>query len=597
MRTPAVRRKLWVTAAVALAALVGVTVWALTRTGPEYADLSEVVAQAQAGHASSATISPSGPSVEIVTTDGATLRAYYPSGYADTLTSTLLDAKVPTRTSPPPSTTADMLWSLAAGVLPLLLIMGFFMWALRSGALGGGIASMRGGRGDSGQIPDTRFSDIAGADEAIAEMRELVDLLAHPQRYDAVGARPPRGALLVGPPGTGKTLLARAVAGEAGVPFFPIAGSDFVETFVGVGARRVRDLFDAAKDAGVAIIFIDEIDAVGRARTGLEMGGDTERDSTLIAMLNEMDGFTSTRIIVLAATNRPDVLDPALTRPGRLDRQVVVPLPDRRGRERILDVHLRTVAAASDIDVDSLAARTPGFSGADLARVVNDAAIAVARRDGTEVTTSDLADAVSTVALGRARTSAMVSDSDRRITAWHEAGHALAAMLEPHAADPVEASIIPRGAAGGATWMGGTDDMFLSRSAAQAQLVVSLAGRAAEKLALDGDYTSGASSDLAGATRLATAMVTSYGMDGPLAHIDLSGPAGSSEAGADAYRRIGALVDAASDRADLLLGAHVDALASLAGALLEQETLDAAGLRAAAGLGPGTPPTEGRVPR
>jgi cell division protease FtsH len=386
---------------------------------------------------------------------------------------------------------------------------------MKSGGLTGSIGKFSGKRGQQiGDVPSTRFEDVAGADEALTEMAELVEFLKDGDRFTRVGAKPPRGALLVGPPGTGKTLLARAVAGEAGVPFFALAGSDFVETFAGVGAKRVRELFDKAREVGSAIVFIDEIDAIGRVRSsGSVSGADSERENTLVAMLDQMDGFdTDHRIIVLAATNRADVLDPALTRPGRLDRQIQVPAPDRRARTAILGVHTRAKPIRDDVDLVSLARRTPGMSGADLAQVVNEACMEAARRT-QDVVDSDCFDAaVATVALGRARTSALVTDFDRKVTAWHEAGHTLAALLLPDADDPVQVSIVPRGPAGGVTWMSGNDDIFLTRAKALADLRVSMAGRAAEEILLDGEYTQGAHGDLDAATRRALAMVTKYGM-------------------------------------------------------------------------------------
>ena len=365
---------------------------------------------------------------------------------------------------------------------------------------------------EQGKIPSDRFSDVAGIDEAVAEMKELVDFLKEPKRFEKTGAKPPRGAVMTGPPGTGKTLLARAVAGEANVPFFAVTGSDFVEKYVGVGAKRVRELFAKAKKAERAIIFIDEIDAVARKRSNDTSNGSSESDNTLIALLAEMDGFTGTHVIVLAATNRIDVLDPAILRPGRLDRKITVPLPDRRGRELIIKVHAEGKPLASDIDFEMIARRTPGMSGADLANLVNEAALEAARANRDIITGNDFAQAIETVAMGRARVSAVVSEADRALTAWHEAGHTICAHLQSEADDPVAVSIIPRGDAGGVTWMSGSDDLFLSKEKALARIVTAMGGRAGEELHLNGSYTQGAYGDLQSATELALTMATKYGM-------------------------------------------------------------------------------------
>jgi cell division protease FtsH len=323
----------------------------------------------------------------------------------------------------------------------------------------------------------------------------------------------PRGFLLVGPPGTGKTLLARAVAGEAGVPFYSAAGSDFAEMFVGVGAARVRDLFAKAKKTG-GIVFIDEIDSVGRARHGAAGSGvSEERESTLNALLVEMDGFgKEDNIIVIAATNRPDVLDPALLRAGRFDRQVTVASPDRKGRTSLLELYAKSRKIDENVDFVSLARRTPGLTGADISNLVNQAAIEAARHRRQIIEQSDLDEALATVVMGRARKSAVVTDRDRLVTAWHEAGHTVAALVQPDANDPVQVTIVPRGPAGGVTWMGDNDDSFMTRSQAEAQLVVALGGRAAEEILLDGDFTQGASGDLQSATSLAVRMVSQWGM-------------------------------------------------------------------------------------
>jgi cell division protease FtsH len=363
-----------------------------------------------------------------------------------------------------------------------------------------------------GGIPATRFSDVAGCDEAIFDLREVVDFLKDPERFTRLGAKAPRGFLLYGPPGTGKTLLARAVAGEAGVPFFATAGSDFVEIYVGSGPKKIRALFAKARKADKAIIFIDEIDAVARTRSAGPGNSSQEHDNTLIALLAEMDGFTASNVVVIGATNRLDSLDPALLRPGRMGSKISVPNPDRRGRHAIIDVHTRNKPLAADVDLGLVAARTPGMSGAELDAIANEAALEGVRRELDEIDAACFDSAIATIAMGRARTSALVTAGDRTITAWHEAGHAVLALVQADSPDPVSVSIIPRGAAGGVTWMSGSDDQFMSRSTARARLAVALGGRAAEEALLDGEFTQGAYSDLTSATRLAADMVHRYGM-------------------------------------------------------------------------------------
>lgn len=547
---------------------------------PESVPLSEALAAVDDGDVRSAELGEGSGQVLLVLTDGSRLVAGFPGAYADELTADLVDAGVEVDTVPLEAP------GLLDSMLPLLVmvaLVGGLVWGVRSGALSGvrGLKGTRGKQVDG--VPAARFSDVAGCEEAVTEMKELVEFLKDGERFTRVGAKPPRGALLVGPPGTGKTLLARAVAGEAGVPFFPLAGSDFVETYAGVGARRVRDLFDKARESDGGIIFIDEIDAIGRARSEGpgHSGADTERENTLISMLNEMDGFdTDHRIIVLAATNRADVLDPALTRPGRLDRQIQVPAPDRRGRTRILEVHAKERPMADDVDLVSVARRTPGMSGAELAQVVNEACMEAARRGLTQVGADCLDAAVATVALGRARTSALVTEHDRRITAWHEAGHAVAALLIDDADDPVQVSIVPRGPAGGVTWMSGNDDMFLTRRRALADLRVAMGGRAAEELLLDGEYTQGAHGDLDSASRRALAMVSKYGMT---RHGYLLVDDDTIRMGGDVAVEVRAvaeeLLSDAHEEAFALLSTHRGLLDAVAEALLEAENLTLAQLQ------------------
>ncbi|MGJ7439769.1 ATP-dependent metallopeptidase FtsH/Yme1/Tma family protein [Aquipuribacter sp. MA13-6] len=563
---------------VAVAAAVGVQ-----QGRPDAAEgvpLSQAVDAVEAGEVESALLDEGAASVVLTLTDSSIITADFPDAYAGTLTEQLVAAGVEVETDP--LRAPGLLSSLAPLLVMVALVVGL-VWGVRSGALTGA-TRMRGRRGKQvDAVPSARFSDVAGCDEAITEMRELVEFLRDGERFTRVGARPPRGALLVGPPGTGKTLLARAVAGEAGVPFFPLAGSDFVETYAGVGARRVRDLFDRARDSDGGIIFIDEIDAIGRARSEGpgHSGADTERENTLVSMLNEMDGFdTDHRIIVLAATNRADVLDPALTRPGRLDRQIQVPAPDRRGRTEILAVHARSRPMADDVDLVAVARRTPGMSGADLAQVVNEACMEAARRDLAVVDAGCVDAAIATVALGRARTSALVTDFDRRVTAWHEAGHTVAALLLDDADDPVQVSIVPRGPAGGVTWMSGNDDVFLTRGRALADLRVSMGGRVAEELLLDGEYTQGAHGDLTAASSRALAMVTKYGMS---RHGYLLVDDDTVRMGGEVAREVREVAEEllreAHAAATALLTGHRALLNAVAEQLLEAENLTLAQLR------------------
>jgi cell division protease FtsH len=503
-------------------------------------------------------------------------------------------------TAEPPKTGPGLLESLITGLLPLLLFLALLMWLFRraSGA-GGAIGAF--GRSRARRIePATErvtFDDIAGIDEAKAELAEIVDFLRHPQKYRRVGGRIPRGVLLTGPPGAGKTLLARALAGEAKVAFFSISASEFVELFVGVGASRVRDLFDQAKTAAPAIIFIDELDAIGRSRAGAIGGfggGHDEREQTLNQILTEMDGFDpSLGVIVLSATNRPEVLDPALLRPGRFDRRVAVQPPDTAGRRAILDVHTRSVPLHPGVDLDALAATTPGMVGADLANLINEAALMAARRGHDDVWMSDLTDALEKLILGTERR-ILLGPAERERTAYHEAGHALVGMLTP-GADPVrKVSIVPRGQALGVTLSAPEADRFsYSRSYLTAKLAVALGGRVAEELVF-GDITTGAEEDIRQLTELARNMVTRWGMSdavGPIAVTTPEGPPtwpAPAEAAPETLElvdtEIRRIVDDAHHAVTALLAEHREALDRLARALLEHETLDEAQARAAAGL-------------
>ncbi len=476
-------------------------------------------------------------------------------------------------------------------LFPFILILGLFIF-LMTQMQGGGGRMANFGKSKAKTVdrdePSVTFDDVAGANEALEELGEIKDFLSEPAKFQAMGAKIPKGALLFGPPGTGKTLLARAVAGEAGVPFYSISGSDFVEMFVGVGASRVRDLFKQAKENAPAIIFMDEIDAVGRHRGAGMGGGHDEREQTLNQLLVEMDGFDATTgVVLIAATNRPDILDPALLRPGRFDRQIVVDRPDLEGRKKILGVHARGKPLAEGTDLDVIARRTPGFTGADLANLVNEAALLTARRGLVEIATDALEDAIDRVIGGPERKTRLMGDDEKRTIAYHEGGHTIVGHALPHA-DPVhKVSIIPRGQALGWTLSLPTEDKYLvSRGELIDQLAMMLGGRVAEELTI-GDYTTGASNDIAKATATARDMVTQYGMSellGPVKLGDADGqpflgkelahrPDYSPEVAKEVDREIRALLDQAHDEALEILAANRAVLEELADALIEHETV------------------------
>jgi cell division protease FtsH len=488
--------------------------------------------------------------------------------------------------------TGPSFWeTLVFGFGPTLLFLVLLFWLFRRLAAGGGglgsFTSSRARRYDEAAAERVTFADVAGIDEAKDELAEVVDFLRNPARYSALGGRIPRGVLLSGPPGTGKTLLARAVAGEAGVPFFSMSASEFVEMIVGVGASRARDLFAQAKKAAPAIVFIDELDAIGRSRAapGAGLGGHDEREQTLNQLLTEMDGFdSSTGVIVIGATNRPEVLDPALLRPGRFDRRITVQPPDRLGRELILRVHTRAMPLADDVDLGRLASTTPGMVGADLASVANEAALLAARRKHDQITMSDFTDSLERIVLGAER-KIVISTPDRERTAYHEAGHALAGMLNPHA-DPVrKVSIIPRGVALGVTFSSPEADRFSNDERyLRAKIEVALAGRAAESLVY-GVVTTGAESDIRQLTQIARAMVGRWGMSERLGPVELLpdenhatlGPAldGISEETRQAIdREVHRIVETALRDVTTLLREHRSQLDALAHALMDHETLD-----------------------
>ena len=473
----------------------------------------------------------------------------------------------------------------------MILVFLFVMTQQTQGGSGRGVMNFGKSRAKIA-TPDSKkvtFNDVAGADEEKAELEEIVDFLKLPARYIEMGARIPKGVLLVGPPGTGKTLLAKAIAGEAGVPFFSISGSDFVEMFVGVGASRVRDLFQEAKKNAPCIVFIDEIDAVGRQRGAGLGGGHDEREQTLNQLLVEMDGFgVNEGIIMIAATNRPDILDPALLRPGRFDRQIVVAAPDVKGREEILKVHTRKKPLDTDVDLKVLAKRTPGFSGADLENLTNEAALLAVRRSKKTITMPEMEEAITRVIAGPEKKSRVISEHDRRLTAYHEAGHAVVMKLLPNA-DPVhEISIIPRGRAGGYTMhLPNEDRAYTSKSKLKDEMVGLLGGRVAEQLVI-GDISTGAKNDIDRASAIARSMVMEYGMSEKIGTIsygsdqnevflgrDLGrGRNFSEELGSEIDREVKNLIDEAYTNAEKLLKENIDKLHAVSKALLEKEKLE-----------------------
>ncbi|MCU1635443.1 MAG: cell division protein FtsH [Cryobacterium sp.] len=482
--------------------------------------------------------------------------------------------------------------SLLGFLLPLLLI-GAFFWLMLSGMQGGGNKVMQFGKSKaklvSKESPQVTFADVAGADEAIEELQEIKDFLKEPAKFQAVGARIPKGVLLYGPPGTGKTLLARAVAGEAGVPFYSISGSDFVEMFVGVGASRVRDLFQQAKENSPAIIFVDEIDAVGRHRGAGMGGGHDEREQTLNQLLVEMDGFdVKTNVIMIAATNRPDILDPALLRPGRFDRQIGVDAPDMLGRKRILEVHAKGKPMAAGVDLEILARKTPGFTGADLANVLNEAALLTARSNAQLIDNRALDEAVDRVMAGPQRRTRVMRDQEKLITAYHEGGHALVATAMNNTDPVTKITILPRGRALGYTMVMPIEDRYsVSRNELLDQLAYAMGGRVAEEIIFH-DPTTGASNDIEKATSTARKMVTEFGMSATVGPLKLGQASGEMFLGRDMghqrdySERLAERVDAevrellenAHDEAYEVLNRNRAVLDRLAAALLEHETLD-----------------------
>jgi cell division protease FtsH len=578
-----------VSLALAVTSLILITV---SGDSPDELTLGEFEGLALRGEVESATIHSREDRITGELADGSTFTVTYPGEYEGELTAKLLATDIDFDTS----AARDPLWvRLLFTFGPVLIIAALLLYIISS--MGAGRGAMRFGRSkarqmDKGEATVT-FADVAGADEAIEELQEIKEFLEAPERFQALGAKIPKGVLLVGPPGTGKTLLARAVAGEAGAPFFSISGSDFVEMFVGVGASRVRDLFDKAKDAAPAIIFVDEIDAVGRHRGAGLGGGHDEREQTLNQLLVEMDGFDVTSgVIMIAATNRPDILDPALLRPGRFDRQIVVDAPDLEGRRAILDVHAKGKPLGPDVDTTVIARRTPGFTGADLANLLNEAALLTTRRNKELITMAEVEASIDRVMAGAERKSRVMSAKEKRVVAYHEAGHALVGHVLPNT-DPIhKVSIVARGRALGWTLALPTEDKYLrTRAELRDQLAMLLGGRTAEEL-IFGDPTTGAADDIERATAIARAMVTEYGMS------DLLGPRRmgdghrevflgldsahqsnySDELATSIDSEIRRMIDEAHDEAREILTIHRDVLHRLAEGLVEHETLDDAAL-------------------
>ena len=559
-----------------------------------YSDFVEAV---QDDQVSRVTISPDRGSAVVVKNDGR--REQVNLAPDKDLLKLLTDHNVDIAVQPTSSTPA---WQQAAGslIFPLLLLGGlFFLFRRAQGGGGGGNPAMNFGKSKARvqMEPSTQvtFGDVAGIEGAKLELTEVVDFLKNPDRFTAVGAKIPKGCLLVGPPGTGKTLLAKAVAGEAGVPFFSISGSEFVEMFVGVGASRVRDLFEQAKKNAPCIVFIDEIDAVGRQRGAGLGGGNDEREQTLNQLLTEMDGFEgNTGIIIIAATNRPDVLDAALMRPGRFDRQVTVDRPDYAGRLQILGVHARSKTLAKDVDLDKVARRTPGYTGADLANLLNEAAILAARRQLTEVSNDEISDAIERIMVGPEKKDRVMTERRKRLVAYHEAGHALVGAVMPDYDAVQKISIIPRGNAGGLTFFTPSEERMesglYSRTYLQSQMAVALGGRVAEEIIYGEDeVTTGASNDLQQVAQVARQMVTRFGMSDKLGPVALGRAQGgmflgrdiaaerdfSEDTAATIDSEVSDLVDAAYKRATKVLVDNRAVLDELAEMLVERETVDA----------------------
>jgi cell division protease FtsH len=551
---------------------------------------SELIQEAQKGGVEQVTFVPSRQQMRVTLSSGDKVKVNYPSPQSQLDFQKVLEKSGVKFDSK--GTGTSTWWALASTLLPVLLLVGFWLFLMNQ-MQGGGSKVMSFGKSRAKRMspdsPKVTYKDVAGADEAVEELQEIKEFLENPKKFQALGARIPKGVLLYGPPGTGKTLLARATAGEAGVPFFSISGSDFVEMFVGVGASRVRDLFEQAKQASPCIIFIDEIDAVGRHRGAGLGGGHDEREQTLNQLLVEMDGFElKDNIILIAATNRPDILDPALLRPGRFDRQIVVDRPDRKGRQQILEVHAKGKPLAKELDLDVLAAGTPGFTGADLANVINEAALLAARRGHKVVGQNELEEGIMRVIAGPEKKSRLFSEKERKITAYHEMGHALVGFYLEGTDEVHKISIVSRGQALGYTISLPSEDRYLTtKTTLMAQMAMTLGGRAAEELVFN-EVTTGAANDIERITATAKSMIMRFGMseklgprvlgrnhDMPFLGREMGAePDYSEEIAREIDDEIRRVIEEAHDIATNTLREHMDELHRLSAILIERETID-----------------------
>jgi cell division protease FtsH len=560
------------------------------RDGSEKMTYSQLIQATKNGDVSEVTFSPNRQSITAVLDSGQKIKVNYPSPQSQAQFQNVLEQHNVKFDSKGIGTSAW--WALVTGFLPFLLLIGFWIFLMNQ-MQGGGSKVMSFGKSRAKRMspdsPKVTYKDVAGADEAVEELQEIKEFLENPKKFQALGARIPKGVLLYGPPGTGKTLLARATAGEAGVPFFSISGSDFVEMFVGVGASRVRDLFEQAKQASPCIIFIDEIDAVGRHRGAGLGGGHDEREQTLNQLLVEMDGFElKDNIILIAATNRPDILDPALLRPGRFDRQIVVDRPDRKGRQQILEVHAKGKPLDKEIDLDVLAAATPGFTGADLANVINEAALLAARRGEKTIGQLELEEGIMRVIAGPEKKSRLFSEKERKITAYHEMGHALVGYYLEGTDEVHKISIVSRGQALGYTISLPSEDRYLTtKGTLMDQMAMTLGGRAAEELVFN-EVTTGAANDIERITSTAKQMIMRFGMseklgprvlgrnhDMPFLGREMGAePDYSEEIAKEIDDEIRRVIEEAHDKATTVLREHMGDLHKLSAILIERETID-----------------------
>jgi cell division protease FtsH len=551
---------------------------------------SQLIEETKAGNVNEATFNPNRHEIKAELADGRKVKVNYPTDQSATQYQNVLEKERVTFDSKGVGSSAW--WTLLTSLLPFVLLIGFWLFLMNQ-VQGGGSKVMSFGKSRAKRMspdsPKVTYKDVAGADEAVEELQEIKEFLENPKKFQALGARIPKGVLLYGPPGTGKTLLARATAGEAGVPFFSISGSDFVEMFVGVGASRVRDLFEQAKQASPCIIFIDEIDAVGRHRGAGLGGGHDEREQTLNQLLVEMDGFElKDNIILIAATNRPDILDPALLRPGRFDRQIVVDRPDRKGRREILEVHAKGKPLGKEIELDVLAAGTPGFTGADLANVINEAALLAARRGNKTIAQDELEEGIMRVIAGPEKKSRLFSEKERKITAYHEMGHAIVGYYLKETDEVHKISIVSRGQALGYTISLPSEDRYLTtKGTLMDQMAMTLGGRAAEELVFH-EVTTGAANDLEKVTHTSKQMIMRFGMseklgprvlgrnhDMPFLGREMgSEPDYSDDIAKEIDDEIRRVIEEAHDKAIQVLREHMDELHHLSAILIERETID-----------------------